>query len=134
MKEQVHQHILEELKTNTRTDIIFVISSIILNFISTAIGAASAGAGGGEGFIIMAIIMSLAIIVSIVAEIGLIKGKQTREKLINGLNKLYEDNGVGDYYDKSLMKNYNTRYNLFMLVVLVTGLMAILVPLVLTGS
>jgi len=133
MKEQVHQHILEELKTNTKTDIIFVLASIILNFIATAVGAATAAAGGTEGFIIMAILMILAIVVSLVAEVGLIKGKQTRQKLIEGLTKLYEDNGVGNYYDQSLMKNYNARYNLFMLVVLVTGLMAILVPIVLMG-
>ena len=71
------------------------------------------------------------IVVNFVVELGLIKGKQTRIKLIDGLIKMYEDQGVAGYYDKSLLDNYNTRYNLFMLAVLFTGIIAIIVPLVL---
>ena len=32
MLETVHNHILEEMKLNTRTDSIFVLTSIVLNF------------------------------------------------------------------------------------------------------
>jgi hypothetical protein len=73
----------------------------------------------------------LVIVVNFVVEIGLLKGKQTRLKLINGLLKMYKDQGVEGYYDASLLSNYNTRYNLFLLVVVFTGLIAIVVPLVL---
>jgi hypothetical protein len=75
--------------------------------------------------------VALLIVVNFVVEIGLIKGRQTRVKLINGLLKMYKDQGVEGYYDASLLSNYNTRYNLFMLVVIFTGLIAIVVPLVL---
>jgi len=75
--------------------------------------------------------VALVIVVNFVVEIGLIKGRQTRVKLINGLLKMYKDQGVEGYYDASLLSNYNTRYNLFMLVVIFTGLIAIIVPLVL---
>jgi hypothetical protein len=44
---------------------------------------------------------------------------------------MYKDQGVDGYYDPSLMQNYSTRYNLFLLVVLVTGIIAIVVPVVL---
>ncbi len=69
--------------------------------------------------------------VNFVTEIGLIKGRQTRTKLLDGLIKMYRDQGVDGYYDTSLMSNYNTRYNLFILVVLFTGLIAMVVPLIL---
>jgi hypothetical protein len=75
--------------------------------------------------------VALVIVVNFVVEIGLIKGRQTRVKLINGLLKMYKDQGVEGYYDASLLSNYNLRYNLFMLVVIFTGLIAIIVPLVL---
>ena len=71
------------------------------------------------------------IVVNFVVEIGLLKGKQTRIKLISGLLKMYKDQGVEGYYDETLLSNYSTRYNLFLLAVVVTGLIAIIVPLVL---
>ncbi len=53
-----------------------------------------------------------------------------RAKLLNGLLKMYKDQGVEGYYDSSLLSNYNTRYNLFMLVVLFTGLVALVIPFI----
>jgi hypothetical protein len=61
---------------------------------------------------------------------GLFKGKQTRFKLLNGLMKMYKDQGVDGYYDTSLLGNYNTRYNLFIFAVIFIGLIAIIVPFV----
>ena len=68
--------------------------------------------------------------VNIVAEVGLIRGRQMRKKLLDGLMKMYKDQGVEGYYDPSLLSDYRTRYNLFMLTVLFTGLIAIVIPFV----
>jgi len=74
----------------------------------------------------------LVIVVNFVVVVGLLRGKETRIKLINGLLKMYKDQGVEGYYDVSLLSNYySTRYNLFLLTVVVTGLIAIVVPSVL---
>ena len=43
----------------------------------------------------------------------------------------YKDQNVDKYYDEALPGNYNIRYNLFILVVTFTGLIAIVVPFVL---
>jgi hypothetical protein len=67
-------------------------------------------------------------VVNLVVEIGLIRGRQTRVKLLNGLLKMYQDQGVEGYYDSSLLSDYSTRYNLFMLAVLATGLVALIIP------
>jgi hypothetical protein len=37
MIERVHQHIIEELQQNTRTDTIFIITSIFLNLLTLAV-------------------------------------------------------------------------------------------------
>jgi hypothetical protein len=43
---------------------------------------------------------------------------------------MYKDQGVEGYYDPSLLSDYRTRYNLFMLVVLFTGVVAIIIPFI----
>ena len=133
MIERVHEHIIAELQQNTRTDTIFILTAVILNLI--ALGINSAVASGRENDVTMWIVfftfVCLIIVVNFVAEVGLIKGRQTRIKLLNGLLKMYKDQKVDGYYDASLLSNYNTRYNLFLLTVLVTGLIALIVPLVL---
>jgi hypothetical protein len=53
-----------------------------------------------------------------------------RKKLLTGLLKMYKDQGVEGYYDASLLGDYRTRYNLFMLVVLFTGVVAIVIPFI----
>jgi len=57
-------------------------------------------------------------------------GKQTREKLLAGLIQMYKDQGVDKYYDMSLLGNYNVRYNLFIMVVVFTGIIALIVPFI----
>jgi len=36
MIQRVHEHIIEELRTNTRTDTIFVLTAILLNLVTLA--------------------------------------------------------------------------------------------------
>lgn len=43
---------------------------------------------------------------------------------------LYKDQGVEGYYDASLISDYKIRYNLFMLAVLVTGVIAVVIPFI----
>jgi hypothetical protein len=129
MLEQLHVHIIEELKTNTRTDTIFVLTAILLNLVILGINSAIAE-NTLSTMVVMFIFVILIIVVNFVAEIGLIKGKQTRTKLISGLIRMYKDSGVDSYYDSSLLEAYKTRYNLFMLAVLVTGIVAIVVPFI----
>ena len=133
MIEKVHTHIIAELEQNTKTDTIFILASIMLNLIALAIntGVATNSDKDGAQWIIFFTFIVLVIVVNLVAEIGIIKGKQTRQKLADGLIKMYKDQGVDGYYDPSLINNYTTRYNLFMLVVLITGIIAIIVPVAL---
>jgi hypothetical protein len=133
MIERVHEHIIAELDTNTRTDTVFILTSIILNFITLGINSAIAGNGGVRtttNIIVMFTFVALLVVVNVVAEIGLIRGRQTRAKLLNGLLKMYKDQGVDGYYDPSLLGDYRVRYNLFMLTVLFTGLIAIVIPFI----
>jgi hypothetical protein len=130
---QVHAHIIAELQQNTRTDTIFILTAIVLNLL--ALGVNSGVAGGRDTdsttWIIFFTFLCLVIVINFVVVIGLLRGKETRIKLINGLLKMYKDQGVEGYYDASLLRNYSTRYNLFLLAVIFTGIIAIVVPSVL---
>ncbi len=131
MIERVHEHIVTELQQNTRTDTIFVLTAIVLNLVALGINSIVAATNGDAATtIVMFAFVALVVVVNFVAEVGLLRGKQTREKLLNGLLKMYKDQGAEGYYDPSLLSTYNTRYNLFMLVVLFTGLVAIIVPFI----
>ncbi len=131
MIERVHEHIITELQQNTRTDTIFIVTAILLNLVILATNSIIAAEDGSvTTTIVISMFVCLLIVVNLVVIFGLLKGRQTRVKLINGLMKMYKDQGVEGYYDASLLSNYNTRYNLFILVVIFIGVIAIAVPFV----
>jgi len=132
MIEQVHKHITSELQQNTRSDTIFIITAIFLNLLALGINASVAEGSRDETdlFIVMFVIVALVVVVNLIVILGLIKGKQTRSKLIGGLLRMYKDQNVEGYYDTSLLINYNTRYNLFILAVVFTGVVAIAIPFI----
>ena len=132
MIERVHEHIITELQQNSRTDTVFVLTAILLNLLTLGINSAVASGSDKDAttWVVFFTFVCLVIVVNFVSEVGLLKGKQARIKLISGLLKMYKDQGVEGYYDASLLSSYATRYNLFLLVVIVTGLIAIIVPLI----
>jgi hypothetical protein len=133
MIEYVHNHIIKELEQNTKTDIIFILTAIILNMITLGInsGLVEKSRTESSSLVVMFVFVTLIILVNIVVIIGLIKGRQTRMKLVNGLITMYKDQNVAKYYDESLLSNYNVRYNLFIMVVVCTGVIATIVPFIL---
>ncbi|TSA54734.1 MAG: hypothetical protein D4R38_01855 [Dehalococcoidia bacterium] len=132
MIEYVHNHITSELQQNTKTDTIFIMAAIFLNLITLAINSSIVEKSRTDTtmLLVMFIFVGLLVLVNIVVIFGLLKGKQTRVKLLNGLISMYRDQKVEKYYDESLLSSYSTRYNLFMMVVVCTGIIAVIVPFV----
>ncbi len=135
MIERVHEHIISELGTNSRADTIFILTGVILNLLVLGINSGIASSDPGTAAtIVMFALVALLIVVNLIVELGLIRGRQTRVKLLNGLLKMYKDQGVADYYDQSLLSDYRMRYNLFMFGVLFIGLVALIIPFVLLAT
>jgi hypothetical protein len=132
MLEQLHNHITKELEQNTKTDTIFILTSIVLNLITLAVNSGMVEKSRTEDstLMVMFIFVVLIIVVNLVVVIGLLKGRQTRVKLTSGLIQMYKDQNVSKYYDESLLGNYNVRYNLFLMVVVCTGIIASVVPFI----
>ena len=93
MIEHVHTHITTELQQNTRTDIIFILTAIALNLITLAVnsGFVEDSRTDTSTLTVMFVFVVLIILVNVVVIIGLIKGRQTRGKLIKGLIAMYRD-------------------------------------------
>ena len=133
--EKVHQHIVNELQQSSRTDIIFVITAVFLKLIvlainsSVASGATSASASSSDDILLIVFII-MAIVVNSIAIKALYTGKNTRNKLLQGLLSMYRDNEVDKYYDSSLLTNYGKRYFLFTAVILCLAITSVIVPLV----
>lgn len=135
MIERVHEHIIAELQQNARTDTVFILTAIILNLLSLAVNSGIASSDEMSAReIVFASFIFLVLVVNFVVINGLLKGREMRMKLVNGLLKMYKDQDVDGYYDSSLLMGYGKRYNLFILAVVSTGLVAIIVPVALLGG
>ena len=84
MIERVHEHIITELQQNGRTDATLILTAIALNLLTLAINSII-GTGGRSDTtnIVMGVFVALLVVVNLVAIFGLLKGKETRTKLIN---------------------------------------------------
>ena len=132
MKEHVHKHIISELHQGTRADTIFIVAAILMNLVILSVnaGISETSVTQDNMLLVMFLFVALLIMVNLVVIFGLLKGKQTRAKLLAGLISMYHDEEVDKYYDKTLLSNYKTRYNLFIMVVIFTGVIAVVVPFI----
>ncbi len=135
MLEQLHDHICDELRVNTRTDTIFVVTAVIFNFVMLGISSGVATEASEEfaevtPLIILIITLIMSVLVNGVSVVGLLTGRTTRCKLTDGLIKMYDDADVSKYYDEALLVNYMRRYVLFITIIGLLGLTSILIPLV----
>lgn len=133
MIQRVHEHIIVELQQNTRTDTVFILTAILLNLLALGVNSIVSGQSNKDGttWIVFFTFVCLVVIINLVVVVGLLRGKETRVKLISGLLKMYKDQGVDGYYDPSVLGNYSTRYILFLVAVVFSGIVAILIPAVL---
>lgn len=137
MLERLHTHIVSDLQQGARTDTIFVVTAVLFNLVVLAVNSIVAGATAASdvdntivGDIVLVIFIIMNIIVNVIAIAALLVGKQTRQKLLQGLLAMYRDNDVDQYYEDTLLTNYNRRYTLFIGIILCLAATAIIVPLV----
>jgi hypothetical protein len=146
MKEQIHEQISYELKQATRLDtaiaIIAIVVSIILFTISMVFAQASTDTISGllgisksttvstSSIIVMFISIAATAAIIWYSVRTLLKNKKQRAELNQGLAKLYKDTGVAKYYDGSIFKGYETRYNLFAVILIAVGAVSVIAPLV----
>jgi hypothetical protein len=133
MLQNVHNHILNELQQSSRTDTIFIISSVLYNLVVLGINWGVAAERNAEqphppeNDFILAILIIATIFINFFIIKALQSGKKTRLKLLDGLVKMYKDNEVDKYYDLDLLQSYSTRYRLFSIIIAILAGIAIFI-------
>ncbi len=153
MKERIHEQISHELRQATRLDmkivVIDIVVSLILFFLAMAFASSTVGSitqsltGGLGGLvapraatfntaptIIMFVFLLTILAINWFSIRVLLKNKKQRARLNEGLMKLYKEEMVDQYYDGSIFNSYETRYNLFAVIIGAIGAMSIIAPLV----
>lgn len=131
---KLHDHIVNELQQNARTDTVFVVAAVLFNLVVLGINWAVASSGHdgdrGSGDVIFALLVVATLAINGFCLRALATGRATRLKLVRGLMDMYRDNDVAKYYDEGLAAAYGARYTMFMAVTGVLGAMAIVVPFI----
>ena len=134
MLKKLHDQITTELGQSSRTDTIFVVTAIVFNLVVLGINSALSEVAADENTLQSNLIFIVFIIVTLMINgaslTALLIGRRTRNKLLEGIIKMYKDNEVDQYYPKELLKTYGTRYLLFASVIVLLGITAIVVPLI----
>ena len=135
MLKEIHGHIVNELQQNAKTDTVFVVAAVLFNLVVLGInwGVASEAAKGrntGQNDLILGLLIAGTLLINAFAGRALVAGRSSREKLLTGLQRMYEDNDVAKYYDDDLVGTYRARYTLFTLVLGVLAAFAFVVPLI----
>lgn len=134
MIKKLHDQITAELSQSSRTDTIFVVTAIVFNLIVLGINSALSGVAADEKTLQSNLIFFVLLIVTLLINgaslTALLIGRRTRNKLLEGIMKMYQDNQVDQYYPSDLLNAYGTRYLLFAAVIVLLGITAIVVPLI----
>jgi hypothetical protein len=129
--ERLHEHIVEELQQNSRSEVVFVGVAIALNLVTMGINSGLASnTDSTSAHAVLVVTMALVLVVNQVVVSGLRKGAEIKTKLLNGLVKMYQDEKVADYYDLSLLDAYKSRFRQYLIGVLATGVASFVVPII----
>ncbi len=143
----LHQQVSNEFQQANRLDTKISVIAIVVTliFFTTAMvfamsstGSVAAGLFGLSKTVVFNVANTIIMCVSILAAAAvtvfsvttLLQNKKQRAKLNKGLVKLYKDEGVSQYYDGSIFKGYETRYNLFAIILISVGAVSVIAPLV----
>ena len=134
MLREVHEHVVCELQQSSRADTVFVVTAVLFNLVVLGInwGVASQTGNGGrpaQNDWILALLIFAAVLINFFSVRALLAGRDTRKKLLSGLILMYTDNNVERYYDSSLLDTYQTRYRLFVAVLISLFAISVIVPL-----
>jgi len=105
MKEKLHDQITAELGQSSRTDTIFVVTAIVFNLVVLGINSA-ADEKTLQSNLIFFVLLIVTLLINSASLSALLIGRRTRNKLLEGIIKMYQDNQVDQYYPEELLNTY----------------------------
>jgi hypothetical protein len=96
MLEKLHDQITSELSQSSRTDTIFVVTAIIFNLVVLGINSALSDVATDEktlqSNLIFFVLLIVTLLINSASLSALLIGRRTRNKLLEGIIKMYQDN------------------------------------------
>lgn len=123
---KVHDTLYDTSRSVGATDTILVCGTYIFNLAMLFLIAISV-----EKTAIYAVFIITLIIVNLLILATFKNSRELREKLHLRQKGLYEDSGLLNYFDDSVIENYKKRYSIWILLDIVLGIMAIIVAILL---
>ncbi len=134
MIKKLHDQITTELGQSSRTDTIFVVTAIVFNLvvlgINSALSDTAVDQNNLQSNLIFYVFILVTLLINSASLTALLIGRRTRNRLLEGIIRMYKDNKVDQYYPSELLSAYGTRYLLFASVIVLLGITAIVVPLI----
>ncbi len=133
MKEKMLEQMNAELEQTIRTDKTVIKIAMVLNILlllsnSSVAGATLVPKAGLTIKLIFLVLTAFVIVLNVAVGYALATGKKRRVKITERIAKLWEDEGLGKYQEPSISGGYGTRGNLFTIIILALGAVAVLIP------
>ncbi|MBF8265369.1 MAG: hypothetical protein HW384_1233 [Dehalococcoidia bacterium] len=135
MKETMLDQMNAELEQSVQTDktviIVGMVINVIMLLVNTGVAVAVHQPKAGLAIrLIFFVLTAFVIVLNVSVGYALSMGKKRRVKITERLEKFWEDEGLGKYQDASISQGYGTRGNLFNIISLALGAVALLVSLI----
>ncbi len=143
MHQQVNQELMQANRLDTKIVIISIVVSLILFGLALSFSLGTTDTisglfGMGHGKVVVNTAPTIIMFVCILAIVAinwfavqtLLRNKKQRATFNLGLTKLFKDEGLTQYYDGSVFQSYETRYNLFAVILISVGAVSVITPLV----
>jgi len=139
MLDAIHKHLISELERAARGDTVFIVCGVAFNIIvmytNWLVGIHLSEPPRNQDshsigtILIFFLLIVGSLIVTCTVFVALLNGKAACRQISESLRKLYHDQGFGDYVPDSLHIHGNKRFLLSSIVVLGTGLLAVVIPI-----
>ncbi|MBI2979659.1 MAG: hypothetical protein HYY41_02375 [Chloroflexi bacterium] len=135
MKEVMLDQMNADLEQSVQTDKTVIMIGMVLNVIlliaNTSVAAGAHGPKAGLAIkLTFFVLTAFLIILNVSVGYALLMGKKRRVKITERLEKFWEDEGLGKYQDTSISSGFATRGNLFTIILVALGAVALLVSLI----
>jgi hypothetical protein len=131
MLEQMNAELEKTGQTDTTVNIVGMILNLIFLGVNTGVGAASHQDNAGLAIkLVFFVLTAFVIVLNVSVGYALLMGKKRRVKITEKIEKFWTDEGMGKYQDESMSSGYAIRGNLFTIITVALGIVALLISLI----
>ncbi|MFH0768109.1 MAG: hypothetical protein V1932_00890 [Chloroflexota bacterium] len=131
MLEQMNAELEKTGQTDTTVNIVGMILNLIFLGVNTGVGSAAHDIKAGLAIkLVFFVLTAFVIVLNVSVGYALMMGKKRRVKITERIGKFWVDEGLGKYQDESISTGYAIRGNLFTIITVALGVVALLISFI----